>query len=306
MNLHDITDAQIEAYLLGGLGEDESEIIDELAVVVPDFASRVDAVERDLVDEYVRDELDSESRKQFESYYLRSPLRREKVRLARSFTRHMSELTSLSQTDVPTAKFEPHRGSRSFWWKFGIAAFATAILIAITIPLWNISKTGPVDVALGTPTPEIIQSNQNAAPSPPTVNQNANTSTANDGPVKPPVNEASPRPPVIATVFAFTLSPQTRGSQNEKRVSLPATAEAVAVTLELEPTDFSLYRVELRERSSNRVVWQIRSRSLRNQTLKFSVPRKLLPTGSYSFTTLGISGNSEPQIVGDYPFRVVQ
>src|SRR5262249_6252403 len=72
-------------YLLGSLPEDDAERLDEQSIVNDDVACRLLSVENDLVDAYVRETLDPEFRRRFESHYLASPRRRRRVRLASRF-----------------------------------------------------------------------------------------------------------------------------------------------------------------------------------------------------------------------------
>src|SRR5438045_641500 len=75
-------EGRLTRYLLGDLPDEERERLDELSVVDDDFCWRLKAAEDDLVDSYVKGELDSESMKLFRAVYLSSPKRREKVRFA--------------------------------------------------------------------------------------------------------------------------------------------------------------------------------------------------------------------------------
>jgi len=77
-------DELIAQYLLGSLPEGETERFDELCFVDDEFAERLNAVENDLVDTYVRGELSSQKLERFDAYYLASPIRREKVHIARA------------------------------------------------------------------------------------------------------------------------------------------------------------------------------------------------------------------------------
>lgn len=71
-------------YLLGLLPEAEAEVCDEMSIINDEFAARLQAAEDDLVDAYVRGELAGHERTRFESYYLTSPRRREKVNFAQA------------------------------------------------------------------------------------------------------------------------------------------------------------------------------------------------------------------------------
>src|SRR5215472_18251319 len=76
-------DQLLTRYLLGALPAEESERLDELSIVDEEVAARLSAIEYDLVDAYVRGEIRGEDLTRFESFYLSSTKRREKVRLAR-------------------------------------------------------------------------------------------------------------------------------------------------------------------------------------------------------------------------------
>jgi hypothetical protein len=72
-------------YLLGALSEDETERLDELSIADEEFAWRLNAVENDLVDGYVRGELPPAMRERFQVSYLLSEERRNKVAFAEAF-----------------------------------------------------------------------------------------------------------------------------------------------------------------------------------------------------------------------------
>jgi hypothetical protein len=74
-------------YLLGLLPEKDAERVDELSIANEAVASRLCAVENDLVDAYVRGTLAGDTLKRFESFYLASTRRHEKVMIARGLLR---------------------------------------------------------------------------------------------------------------------------------------------------------------------------------------------------------------------------
>ena len=77
-----ISDRQLAEYLLGMLQPGESERLDELSITDDAIAARLQAVENDLIDDYIRGNLSGVVRDRFESFYLASPKRRERVRFA--------------------------------------------------------------------------------------------------------------------------------------------------------------------------------------------------------------------------------
>src|SRR5215203_1106443 len=81
----ELDDQQLVRYLLGLLPDEAAELLDELSITDTEVADRLRSVEDDLVDDYVRGALAGESLDRFESVYLASPRRRDKVNFARGF-----------------------------------------------------------------------------------------------------------------------------------------------------------------------------------------------------------------------------
>src|SRR5262245_4877672 len=80
-----ISDRQLAEYLLGMLQPEEAERLDDLSITNDPLAARLQAVENDLIDDYIRGNLSGIVRERFESFYLASPKRRERVRFAEAF-----------------------------------------------------------------------------------------------------------------------------------------------------------------------------------------------------------------------------
>ena len=102
-------------YLLGFLPEDEAERLDEQSVVNDDVACRLLSAENDLVDAYVRGTLDPGLRRQFESYYLASPGRRQRVRFARRFLTAVDRMPERAFTAAPASLATRFRTSATRW-----------------------------------------------------------------------------------------------------------------------------------------------------------------------------------------------
>jgi hypothetical protein len=75
----------IRRYLLGELAEADQAALEKELLIDRSKFEQVWAVENELVDSYVRGEMSRADRKRFESYYLASPLHRERVAIAESF-----------------------------------------------------------------------------------------------------------------------------------------------------------------------------------------------------------------------------
>src|ERR1700720_1221919 len=90
-------------YLLGTLPEQETERLDELSIVGDDFACRLSEVENDLVDAYVSGQLSGETLERFQSSYLSSAARREKVRFAEALLARENRAASAPAGNTATA-----------------------------------------------------------------------------------------------------------------------------------------------------------------------------------------------------------
>src|SRR5215472_17957680 len=89
-------------YLLGELPAEETERLDELSIADEEVAARLSGVENDLVDAYVRAETKGENRARFESFYLSSAKRREKVQFARALLERESGTAAAPATVLRT------------------------------------------------------------------------------------------------------------------------------------------------------------------------------------------------------------
>ena len=93
-------DRQLVRYLLGMLSDTDAERLDEQSIVDDEIAARLRSIENDLVDAYVCGTLEGELRERFESFYLASSLRRERVKFARGFLNAVDRLPEAATTSV--------------------------------------------------------------------------------------------------------------------------------------------------------------------------------------------------------------
>lgn len=78
-------------YLYGELKDAELDAFEERLFIDEDFSLFVDDVENDLVDEYVRGELEFEQKREFEKKYLTTDSRHERVAIARTLQEELFE-----------------------------------------------------------------------------------------------------------------------------------------------------------------------------------------------------------------------
>jgi hypothetical protein len=260
-------------YLLGSLPEEDTGRFDELSVVDDEFCGRLSAVENDLVDAYARGELSGETAERFQSFYLSSARRREKVRFAETLLIHGDRAALVPARPSPWHWFSgPHVALQ---WSFAATAFvmlaASAYLFRENLALRDQLKQVRAErIAL--------QRQQSAAPVPPSRE---------------------------LTVLSFVLSPQMRGGGEIATLALPRGTDRVSLRLTLELDDFSRYQAALKNPATNEIVWSSIKLKSENQSVLLSLPASLLKQQNYTLELMGIPAGGPSAFVGGYPFRVL-
>jgi hypothetical protein len=315
------SDAVLRSYLLGTADEETTFKVDEEFFTDNAFAERIEMIERDLIDDYVNGELGEGERVKFESYYLASPRRSEKVDFAKA-------LRSLSgrQIVAPEIRYEADHGS--FWasifaWR-GLIPVAAGLLIVSAFIGWIVLRGpgggGEVAVNQGQTTdpkninvpPDTVPPvNEKPAVEPPTNDNRENGANSRNNTESKNTNQNSgannvKRPaPAIATVV---LLPQLRGS-GLPTATIPKDAAAADFRLELETEAPGTYDISLTDRGSGANIWSrrgVRSNSAKDRsTITVRIPARIFKNGNYTFSVSGASSTGS-EIVGDYTFRVVR
>jgi hypothetical protein len=292
-----VSDGLLVRYLLGQLSVEEAEPLDQRSIADDDFAHRLDQVERDLIDSYVRGELLSETSTRFKSYYLSSPLRIQRVAFAQALLqgpkpKHGPELSR--------AEASPAASSRSsFWSRFSssiavwsLAGAAAGLALAAYLGTQNVAlrRQAAVSETHEALLTRELDEQRSAAASAAQALEQMRSSQANLDQLK---------------AAALVLPPPTRGAARLASLTVPKDAALVVLFLGLDSADFKVYRAVLRDTSSNRAVWQ--SGELAPAEGKFvslSFPAKLLHSQTYIVELSGARANGSSESIGNYAFRV--
>jgi hypothetical protein len=270
-------DRLLTRYLLGSLGDEETERLDELSIADDEFASRLQAVEDDLVDAYVRGELSGEILEQFRSFYLSSGRRRAKVQFAEALFR---------ATDLRQAATRRER-SRTWLSEWALAAAclllaAGGLLLYQNLRLRDEVKQAQAAIAA------LRQHVQTAVP-------------------PPPLEKSPPQPPRVQTVAMF-LAPQPRAASPLPTLKLPPETDQALLHLGLESDEFAGYRAGLRNPATNQIVWRsdlLHSSTRQNRrVVSVSIPGAVFEPGNYTLELSGIIGGHRNEFVSSYTFRI--
>ena len=295
-------------YLLGVLSQEEAERLDELSIADEEFASRLNAVENDLVDSYVRDELSGETLERFKSVYLPSSKRLEKIEFANTLLRWHEKAATAAAQASPTKSRNVGRWFGLRWlsvqWGLAVAGLllmsvAVGYLLVENARLKQLSsESSERQIALAQRAQELER-------------ELGEQRSANAGALKE-LETLRKWVPVARTLrtIAVLLLPPTRGASQITDISVPPGTERVTLRLQLESNDFRVYRVVLKEPASNQIVW--RSAKLRAKlegeatTISISLPAALLKQQNYVVELTGVPARGTGEFVSSYPFKVVR
>lgn len=325
-----IGDCQLVDYLLGLLPEEEVERLDEESIADDDIAARLTAVEDDLVDAYVTETLDERMRARFETVYLRSPHRREKVKFARRFLAAIDGISAPSVAAVPVAIASSDRVRHSFptpevskppqrrrkvSWPFFAAAASMALACGLLLNDLQLREGLNQALRLGAAQDQRTRMlgrqldqvrNENAEISR-ALEQARAASTRAERPAaasSPSIGSAT-----LAGTKPVVLFPQTRSIGQVAVIEIPSNADGVLFELRLESNEFAQYRARLKDPTTSRTVWQsaeLHARSTAPIAVTLVVPAAMLESKHYSVELAGIDRNGHDMTTGSYDVRIAR
>jgi hypothetical protein len=299
-------------YLLGFLPEDEAERLDEQSVVNDDVACRLLSAENDLVDAYVRGTLDPGLRRRFESFYLASPRRRQRVRFARRFLAVVDRMPARASTATATFATRLRAGAtswmfrqRKFTWRPMAAAavlmLALGALVAQNVNLRTGLNQALHDSAAQDHRAQTLSSQLDAARE-----SNIELARALEG-ARARSSDSRRDPAVSPAPAAILLMPQTRSLGPLPTLAV-APVGSVPFELRLESGDFTRYRAILKDQDTGLIVWEsgvLIPRSVAAVTVPVFVPADVLkPPHRYAFELAGVGGAGRDEAVGSYAFQI--
>ena len=307
MQKNDIHEEQLLIrYLLGSLPEDKAEPLDALSVSDDDFSARLSAVEHDLVDAYVRGELRGDTLSRFESWYLSSPARQQRVAFARALLAIPRRDAAAYQSDDlsrDAGYATSHRRGLPSW-----ALLAAALAVILTSGYLLVANFGASDeVILTDGTPAFVEPATSPAPALATRTPQARSASPEAAPTVLP-------PPLLreaqTVAVSVLLRPQTRSIASLPAVTIAPDADIVIARLQLEFDDFPRYEVALKGPASDHILW--RSETLlavseeERRVVPVQLPAALLRPGNYSLELGGKpTDDTGSELIGNYVFRAV-
>ena len=327
----DPRDAVLLRYLLGALPVDEAEPVEEASVVDEDFAARLNAMEHDLVDSYVRGELEGPNLARFQTWYLSSPLRVQKVEAARTILRIVNtaaegsaaivapEVTEadtapevkaataapgeLTASVAPTLSYgRDSAAQKSTEFRIGmfrawpILGFAAAVMVLVVALGYLSTKNKQLRK-------EVAETKKQSTALTAQLNdQRAAAGTASAGEASAGLAHGVEN---VATVTMFLPAP-TRGASTIPKVDVPAGTGLVVLSLGIGSYGEDNYRAQLMNPTTHQILWH--SGLLRPGSdgtyVSVAVPANVLRSQMYLIQLMHDATNGAPELLATYPFRV--
>jgi hypothetical protein len=325
----------IAQYLLGELPEEQQVEIEDRAFSDREFIASITAVENDLIDEYVREEMTTTDRRRFEARFLNSESRRKRIEFAKGLAHLLSE-TRVTERDTRTVS-----GRRATWGDAlaaifqglnpaGRIALATAALLVIVGGAWLITQTLTLRSQLNR-----LQAQQNAQQNAhqderqtleqqvqserrrseelaAQLNQEKQQRAQSDESLRrlsETVNKQSEAPRSI--IASLMLLPGiSRGATTQPKLILPPNASVARLQIGIEPEEnYKSFGVDLRT-TGGRPVWtrdRLTARSSRGgRSIRLTLPATALLPGEYELRLKGVPDTGPTEDVGFYYFQVMK
>jgi hypothetical protein len=290
-------DQYLVRYLVGALPEEEADRLDQLSIADDDFAWRLREVENDLVDSYVRSELDDETHAGFKAFYMATAARRQKVQFAEG----LRQFEATNARAERAAKFSKSRAP--LWGLFPRSliapqvAMSFAALAMFLIAGYLLVQNAQLRREISDGRAQYQSVDQRARNLESQLQQRADDAQAQ----KPATADASQ-----LKVVSLLLPPPSRGLSSLKTVTVQPHTDLVVLLLTLESADFSKYHVTLKDPATNRELW--RSTELEpasageKSVVSVNFPANLLRQQNYIAEVSGLR-HGGTEIIGDYPFH---
>jgi hypothetical protein len=311
-------ESKFRQFLLGEMAEadrlefEQSFILDE--VLFEDLR----VAEDELIENYLYSALSETDRQKFETNFLTTAERRQRVAL----TREMIEKFRAE----PAFKKQPAEGKgvsvwanlRALFKQPGIA-FGTVLTILTLIgggwfllrkadkPVEMVITTSPtvsLSPALPTTANSQVETNLNQ-PVNKSDNRNLNQPVPNV--IKPNTNsEPTPKKngtqsPVVTTLALFTGGVRGGGKINE--LNLPPNATGANLELNLESRDYKTYYAEILDQNG-KIIYQSGKLTPHGSKVKTLIPAKKLSRGDYIIKLYGKNDKNRDESVADFQFQV--
>jgi len=325
-----ISDEQLRAYFLGKLPESEAELLEIECVSTAELTEQAQVVEGELADAFLRGNLSAADASLFETNYLITEARREKLRVAEGLWRIANKpktKTAFASASIPANSFwQTLFGKRkAFQFAFGglflFLVFGAAAFYLLTL---KVDKTDVAEVkdanqpvkneapAVQNPDNQIIQNPRTENENPKAVATNPVIQTKEPAPeaVLPqknqPVVKSVPAPKNVepnktALAMVVKLLPGSLRDDGEQYITIAPGVKNLNLLLSPSgaPNSYKIFRAVVKTPEDGTIFT-----SPNLKALSFTLPVEKLENRTYIISLEGQNPQSEFESIDDYTFRV--
>jgi hypothetical protein len=305
----------IVKYLLGALSEQEQTQVQERFLQDNEYFELLQAIEDDLIDDYIHKRLSREERKYFETNYLVTAERRKKVEFAADLAKTLSVSWWQALMDFLKIKFHalgnfltiPRRPLRLAFAFTSIAVFIGGawLMLRLQIELEQLKVERATFSQRERDLSEQVKLEQQR-------NEQMREELKSEKEQHSQLEQTLAKsPPSRQSLIAFVLVPDLRrAAEQEKRYVIPSGIISVQLQLDLESKiDYKSYRVAVETADGNELWSQdmLRPRTTdMGKAIAISLPTIILASDDYIIKVKGITANGVLEEVEEYFFPVLK
>jgi len=291
---------ELRAFLLGECSEDARSKIEDRFLADEEFSAQLYVVEDELIESYLRSELTDADRKKFETAFLTSPRRRERVLAMKAVIQAANaEAAILGPAPALWASLTAFFSSHGRFIPYALAA-GVLLILGVGVALWLNKRDSQSNGPVAQQSPVAIRPEATASAT-------STPSPLSSSPAPTPQSSPSPKieaPPVGPTFASIVLHPTlTRDPGRANKLALPSSVQQVHLQLTLDSKEYRSYTVRITTVAGH-LVWQRASVKTQKDFLVIHIPASLLTTDDYFVEVSGMGLSGPPESLASYFFSV--
>lgn len=327
--MKNISDYQLRAYFLGKLPEPEAEILEIECASKAELIEQAQVVEGELADDYLRGNLSAADASLFETNYLITEARREKLRVAEGLWKIASEpkaqtasVAAVSENSFWQTLFGKRKafqfafGGLLLLLVFGAVAF---YLLTLTVDKNDVAEVKDANQTPKNETPAIQNPDNQTLQNLETENQNPKTVSTNSTvqnkeavkdsnlpqktqpEIKPISTPKISEPNSSALTMVIKLLPGSLRSEGEQFVTIAPSVKNLQLLLSPSgaPNNYKIFRAVVKTPEDGTIFT-----SPNLKALSFTLPAEKLENRTYIISLEGQNPQSEFESIADYTLRV--
>lgn len=305
-------DRLINRYLLGELSEDEQSRVEERLFADSLFFWKIESACNELIDDYLRGTLAGHERQRFETYFITSPSRRQRVESVRMLNQAIDNINA-------TAADQTTQRSQSLGHFPKIKLLLAAALVIAAAGAWLVTET----IRLRHRLEQVETERRTLEQREETLRQQTETERATREQIASQLQREQDErarleqqlaairetqrfaqaAPLIASLTLVPIS--VRDPTRMTKLVIGARTGRVRLRVNFDGQAYASYRAIL-QTVEGAQIWQKAGLKASGKTILLDIPASLLAEADYLLTLIGVPAQGQSEEVGKYSFRVVK